>query len=63
MPNILISMTPKKKEMKAEMARAITAELSRITEIPSEHFVIMFNEMPNENIAVGGVLLSEMHKA
>ena len=62
MPNVLISMTPKEKEMKAEMARAVTAELSRITGIESNHFVIMFNEMPKENIAVGGVLLSELHK-
>ncbi len=62
MPNISISMTPKPAEMKAQMAKAVTDQLSRISGIPSEHFVIMFNEMPKENIAVGGVLLSEMHK-
>lgn len=62
MPNVLISMTPQTTEKKAQMGKAVTAELSRITEIPPEHFVIMFNEMPRESIAVGGVLLSEMYK-
>ena len=62
MPNVSISLSPQPTEKKAEMAKVITAELSRITGIPSEHFVIMFNEMPKESIAVGGVLLSELHK-
>ena len=62
MPNISISMTSKPAEMKAQMAKAVTEQLSRISGIPSEHFIIMFNEMPKENIAVGGVMLSELHK-
>ena len=62
MPNVLISISPQEKEKKAQMSKAITSEMSRITGIPKEHFVIMFNEMPTESIAVGGVLLSEMHK-
>ena len=62
MPNVLISISPQEKEKKAQMSKAITSEMSRITGIPSEHFVIMFNEMPKESIAVGGTLLSEMHK-
>ena len=55
-------MTPQEKEKKAQMAKAVTEELSRISGIASDHFVIMFNEMPRESIAVGGVLLSELHK-
>ena len=62
MPNVLISISPQEKEKKAQMSKAITSEMSRITGIASEHFVIMFNEMPKESIAVGGVLLSELHK-
>ena len=62
MPNISISMTPKTTEMKAQMAKAVTEQMSRISGIPSEHFVIMFNELPKENVAVGGVLLSQFDK-
>jgi 4-oxalocrotonate tautomerase family enzyme len=62
MPNLLISISPQTTEKKAEMAKAVTNEMSRITGMPSEHFVIMFNEMPKENIAVGGTLLSQLVK-
>ncbi len=63
MPNVLISISPQEKEKKAQMAKVVTEELSRISGIERGHFVIMFNEMPKESIAVGGVLLSELHKA
>ena len=63
MPNVTISISPQETEKKAQMAKVVTEELSRITGIASDHFVIMFNEMPGESIAVGGVLLSEMRKA
>jgi 4-oxalocrotonate tautomerase family enzyme len=62
MPNVLISITPQEKEKKAQMSKAVTQELSRISGIEPEHFVIMFNEMPKESIAVGGTLLSEILK-
>ena len=62
MPNVTISISPQEKEKKAQMAKAVTEELSRISGIAGDHFVIMFNEMPKESIAVGGVLLSELHK-
>lgn len=62
MPNVLISISPQETEKKAQMGKAVTEELSRISGIAPEHFVVMFNEMPKESIVVGGVLLSEMYK-
>lgn len=62
MPNVSISISPLPTEKKAEIVKVLTEQLSRITEIPSEHFVIMFNEIPKESIGVGGVLLSELQK-
>jgi 4-oxalocrotonate tautomerase family enzyme len=62
MPNVVISMTPQPTQKKAEMAKSVTEVLSQISGIPSEHFVIMFNEMPRESIAVNGKLLSEIMK-
>jgi len=63
MPIVQVSISPQGKEKKAEMSKAVTDELSRITNIPKEKFVVLINELPKESIAVGGELLSELHKS
>jgi len=40
MPIVEISITSQKPEVKAEMSKAITDELHRITGIPKEAFII-----------------------
>lgn len=62
MPVVSINITKQSTEKKAEISKVITEDLSRITSIPSERFIIMFNELPKECFAVGGELLSELHK-
>ncbi|HJJ94338.1 MAG TPA: tautomerase family protein [Methanocorpusculum sp.] len=47
------------KEQKAETARVFTEELSRITGLPKEAIVVLFHELPYEDVASGGVLLSD----
>ena len=44
------------------MARAITDEINRITGIPKEVITIGFYELPAENFATNGVMLSEKFK-
>ena len=63
MPVVNISISPQPVDKKAQMVKAVTQQLSNITSIPEEHFVIMINEIPKESIGVGGTLLSELHKS
>lgn len=62
MPVVEISMLPQSSEKKAEMYKVITDEIHRITDIPKEAIVIMFNELPADNFGTGGEMLSERFK-
>ncbi len=62
MPVITIEMTPQKYAQKAEIARVFTDELSRITGIPKEPIVVLFHDLPPEQIASAGVMLPERMK-
>ncbi|HUW04706.1 MAG TPA: tautomerase family protein [Williamwhitmania sp.] len=62
MPVIQISILPQSTEKKAEMSKVITNEIHRITGVPKEAMVIMFQELPAENFATHGELLSEQFK-
>jgi 4-oxalocrotonate tautomerase family enzyme len=62
MPIIQISILPQSTEKKAEMAKVITDEIHRITGIRKEAMVILFYELPPENGAEGGEMLSEKFK-
>ena len=61
MPIITIEITPQSYEKKAEIARVFTEELHRITNIPKEPISVLFNELPEENIASAGIMLKEKH--
>lgn len=62
MPIIQISILPQSSEKKAEMSKVITDEIHRITGIRKEAMVILFYELPAENCADGGEMLSEKLK-
>lgn len=59
MPIITIEMRPRGYEKKVEIAKVFTDELSRITGVPKEDITILFHELPSEQIAKAGVMLSE----
>lgn len=60
MPFIKIDMFEgRTKEQKAALAQAVTAAVHETIGAPAEHIFVIINELPRENIAVGGVLKSE----
>ena len=62
MPIVQITILPQSAEKKAEMSKVITDEIHRITGIRREAMVILFYELPAENCADGGEMLSEKFK-
>ena len=62
MPIVQISILPQSAEKKAEMSKVITDEIHRITGISKDAMIILFYELPAENVADGGELLSEKFK-
>ncbi len=62
MPFVQITILPQSAEKKAEMSKAITDEINRITGIPKEVISIGYYELPAENFASNGVMLSEKLK-
>ncbi|GAB6099345.1 tautomerase family protein [Halanaerocella petrolearia] len=59
MPIINIDGPKLNKEQKKELVKRFTEVASEVTEIPEQAFVVEINEMPAENVGVGGKLLSE----
>lgn len=60
MPLVRIEMWPgRTKEQKAELARAITEAVVRIAKAPAEQTWVVFQEIPKENWAIGGILASD----
>jgi len=49
-------------EKKAEMSKVITDEIHRITGIRKKAMVILYYELPAENCADGGEMISEKFK-
>jgi 4-oxalocrotonate tautomerase family enzyme len=62
MPTIQISIMPQSAEKKAEISKVITDEMYRITGIRKEAMLVLFYEIPAENVSEGGVMLSEKFK-
>jgi len=62
MPAVQITILPQSLEKKTEMSKVITDEINRITGIPKEAIVIAFYELPAENFATNGEMLSEQFK-
>jgi 4-oxalocrotonate tautomerase family enzyme len=62
MPLVQITILPQSAEKKAEMSKAITDDIHRITNIPKDAIVIGFYELPAESFATGGEMLTEKFK-
>lgn len=62
MPIVTITILPQSAEKKAEMSKVITDEISRITGISKDAFIIAIHELPAENFATSGEMLSEKLK-
>ncbi len=62
MPVITIDIVPQDYGKKAEIAKVFTDELSRITGIPKEPIVVLFHDVPLENAAAAGEMISEKIK-
>ncbi|MGD0756748.1 MAG: tautomerase family protein [Bacteroidales bacterium] len=62
MPIVSITILPQSVEKKAEMSKAITNEINRITGIPKDAIVIAIHELPAENFATNGEMLFEKFK-
>ncbi len=62
MPLVQITILPQTAEKKAEMSKAITDEINRITGIPKEAITIGFYELPAESFATAGIMLTEKFK-
>jgi 4-oxalocrotonate tautomerase len=62
MPVITIDISTMTTEKKAELVKELTVKASEVTRIPEEKFIVLINEMPRENIGIGGRLLSDIMK-
>jgi 4-oxalocrotonate tautomerase len=48
------------RQKKAELIKALTEAASSATKIPVERFIVQINELENDNIGIGGRLLSDI---
>ncbi|OGO03976.1 MAG: hypothetical protein A2Y91_06470 [Chloroflexi bacterium RBG_13_54_8] len=63
MPIVRVEMWPGRTHaQKAELARLITEALVTVARIPPEATTVIFEDVPKENWAVGGVLASDANK-
>jgi len=62
MPVITIDISSMTTEKKAELVKELSVKASEVTKIPEDKFIVLINEMPRENIGIGGKLLSEIMK-
>lgn len=61
MPLIRIEMWPGRTHaQKAELAKLLTEAVSAVVHVPAEATTIIFEDVPKENWAVGGVLASDV---
>ena len=63
MPIVTVNwMTGKSKDQKTKLAEAITEAMSEVIDSPPEATQVLFNELPWESWATGGVLYSYREK-
>ncbi|NQZ94618.1 MAG: tautomerase family protein [Moritella sp.] len=60
MPVIVFEAGQLKKETKSELIRRLTDVSVEVTGIPKELFFVSIHELPDEDIAVGGVSVKEL---
>jgi 4-oxalocrotonate tautomerase len=62
MPLITFEAGKLSDEIKLELIQQLTNISSEITGIPKESFFISIREMPDENVAIGGITVKEIKK-
>ncbi|MDE6570522.1 MAG: tautomerase family protein [Alistipes sp.] len=62
MPYITIESGTMTADQKKELIERMTAVASEITRIPDEFFMVTINELPDENIGIGGKTIDEIKK-
>ena len=60
MPLITFEAGKMSDEVKAELIQKLTNISAEITGIPKESFFISIREIPDENLAIGGVTVKEI---
>lgn len=60
MPIVRVDLWPgRTKEQKAEIARLFTEALTNVMSIPAEATNVIFQDIPKEDWAIGGILASD----
>jgi 4-oxalocrotonate tautomerase len=62
MPVITVEASRFTLEQKRELVKALTQDASRIMHIPEQAYTVLIKDNDRDNIAVGGVLLSDRDK-
>lgn len=63
MPIVRVEMWPgRTHEQKAEIAKLITEAMTTVAGIPTEATTVVFQDVPKENWAIGGILASDSGK-
>ncbi len=62
MPLIVFESGALTKEVKAELIQQLTDVSAKVTGIPKELFFVTIHELPDEDIAVGGVTVAELKR-
>ncbi len=60
MPIITFEAGKLSDKVKSDLIQELTNTSARITGIPKESFIISIREMPDENVAIGGVSVKEI---
>jgi len=63
MPTVIIEGPPLPVDKKKRLVSSITDIISKIYEWPAERIIVIIHENPDENVARGGVLLSDKQKS
>ncbi|HEY0835089.1 MAG TPA: tautomerase family protein [Azospirillum sp.] len=62
MPVIVFESGALKDEIKAELIQQLTDVSAKVTGIPKELFFVSIHELPDEDIAVGGITVKELKR-
>lgn len=62
MPVITIQIGSVSDKQKKDLIQTMTSQAVKVTGIPEEAFIVIVNELPDENIGVGGKTVDEIKK-
>ena len=60
MPVITVTMGQASEEQKKQLVENLTREAMSITQLGIEHFIVFIQELPFENIGLGGKTIKEI---